>query len=220
MKFAYTAVFLLMTPALVLAQASPSSKTPSKVAPKAAAKSAPVAKASPATVRRSALKAVEEVTPIDDDLNIKLSAQDLELAKRVYVGNIPCELGSSVTLTADDKRPGFFMVNTKNNRFRMHPVESRTGAIRLEDPKAGAMWLQLGNKSMLMSQKLGQRLADECMSPAQITFADALKMNPALSILDAAPAVRVTPVSAPDYIQPATPAVPAASATPAASAAQ
>ena len=47
----------------------------------------------------------------------------------------------------------------------MHPVESRTGAIRLEDPKRGAMWLQLGNKSMLMSQKLGQRLADECHEP-------------------------------------------------------
>ena len=209
MKFALIAVSLLMAPALVLAQASPSAKTPSKLTSKTAANSAPVAKASPAAVRRSALKAVEEVTPIDDDLNIKLSAQDLELAKRVHVGNIPCELGSSVTLTADDKRPGFFMVNTKNNRFRMHPVESRTGAIRLEDPKAGAMWLQLGNKSMLMSQKLGQRLADECMSPVQVTFADALKKNPAPGILDAAPVDRAMPVSAPDNIQPATPAAPA-----------
>ena len=209
MKLSLIAVSLLMAPALVLAQASPSAKTPPKLTSKTAANSAPVAKASPAAVRRSALKAVEEVTPIDDDLNIKLSAQDLELAKRVYVGNIPCELGSSVTLTADDKRPGFFMVNTKNNRFRMHPVESRTGAIRLEDPKAGAMWLQLGNKSMLMSQKLGQRLADECMSPVQVTFADALKKNPAPGILDAAPVDRAMPVSAPDYIQPATPAAPA-----------
>lgn len=205
MKFALTTVFLLMAPALVIAQVSPPANTAAKVAPKAVSKSAPAAKASPAAVRRSALKAVEEVTPIDDDLNIKLSADDLELAKRVYVGNIPCELGSSVTLTADDKRPGFFMVSTKNNRFRMHPVESRTGAIRLEDPKAGAMWLQLGNKSMLMSQKLGQRLADECMSPAQITFADAMKNSPAPGLLDAASAVRVAPASTPDYIQPATP---------------
>ena len=64
------------------------------------------------------------------------------------------------------KREGFFIVRTGVHRFRMHPVESRTGAIRLEDPERGAMWLQLGNKSMLMSQKLGQRLADECQSPA------------------------------------------------------
>lgn len=184
MKFAITAAFLLIAPALAFAQIS----QPVKAAPKTVIKSDPAAK-TPAAVRRSALKAVEEVTPIDDDLNVKLSAEDLELAKRVYVGSIPCELGSSVTLTADEKRPGFFLVHTKNNRFRMHPVESRTGAIRLEDPKAGAMWLQLGNKSMLMSQKLGQRLADECMSPAQITFADALKKNPAPGILDATPAV-------------------------------
>ena len=218
MKFALTAALLLTAPALVLAQASPSAKTASKTAPKAAAKFTRAVKLSPAAVRRSALKAVEEVTPIDYDPNIKLSADDLELAKRVYVGNIPCELGSSVTLTADDKRPGFFMVQTKNIRFRMHPVESRTGAIRLEDPKAGAMWLQLGNKSMLMSQKLGQRLADECMSPAQVTFADALKKNPAPGILDAVPAAPLVSDSSPEYIQPATPAASAAAATPPATA--
>ena len=205
MKFALTAVFLLTVPTLVLAQASPPAKAAPKVVPKASAKSASAAKASPAAVRRSALKAVEEATPIDEDVNFKLSADDLELAKRVYVGTIPCELGSSVTLTADDKRPGFFLVTTKNNRFRMHPVESRTGAIRLEDPKAGAMWLQLGNKSMLMSQKMGQRLADECMNPAQVTFADALKKNPAPGILDAPPAPRVAPASSPANIQPALP---------------
>ena len=96
---------------------------------------------------------------------IKLSDADLEMARKVYVGDIPCELGASVKITPM-KREGIFMVTTKGHRFRMHPVESRTGAIRLEDPKRGAMWLQLGNKSMLMSQKLGQRLADECQSPA------------------------------------------------------
>jgi Ni/Co efflux regulator RcnB len=197
MKFFLTALLLSTVPALALAQtaapAKPAPKATAKATPKAAAKPATKAKSSPAAVRRSALKAVEEVTPIDDDLSIKLSAEDLELAKRVYVGSIPCELGSSVTLVADEKRPGFFTVSTKGNRFRMHPVESRTGAIRLEDPKAGAMWLQLGNKSMLMSQKLGQRLADECMSPAQITFADGMKKNPAPSILDAAPTAPATP---------------------------
>jgi len=69
----------------------------------------------------------------------------------------------------------------------MHPVESKTGAIRLEDPARGAMWLQLGNKSMLMSQKLGQRLADECQSPAQLTYAEQLKKNPLPSILEPLP---------------------------------
>jgi hypothetical protein len=190
MKLILATAVILAAPAMLLAQTAEPAKAAPKAAPAAAAK--PVAPKARAPIRRSAAKAVEEATPIDDDLSIKLSAEDLEVAKRVYVGVIPCELGAAVTITPNDKRPGFFLVQTKSARFRMHPVESRTGAIRLEDPRAGAMWLQLGNKSMLMSQKLGQRLADECMSPAQVTYADELKKNPLPSILDA-PAAHKAP---------------------------
>ncbi|WP_205960397.1 hypothetical protein [Ramlibacter henchirensis] len=157
---------------------------------------------------RSAQKAVEEVTPIDDDPSIKISDADLEIAKQVYVGDMPCELGATVKVRGA-RRTGLFVVSTKGYRFLMHPVESRTGAIRLEDPKRGAMWLQLGNKSMLMSQKLGRRLADECQSPQQITFAEELKRNPRPSILDAP-----TPAQAGAAAQPpGTPASAPASAT-------
>ena len=75
----------------------------------------------------------------------------------------------------------------KNFDFRMFPVPTSTGAIRLEDQKAGAVWLQLANKSMLMSQKLGIRLADECTTPTQLEVAQNLKLNPPASILDALP---------------------------------
>jgi hypothetical protein len=182
MKSVFTVAVLLAAPALVSAQSVPASTAP---ATGNVATVKPAASKPRAGIRRSALKAVEEVTPIDDDINVTLTDTDLELAKRVYVGVIPCELGANVTITPSEKRPGFFLVQTKTARFRMHPVESRTGAIRLEDPRAGAMWLQLGNKSMLMSQKLGQRLADECMAPDQVTFAAMLKKNPMPSILDA-----------------------------------
>jgi hypothetical protein len=94
------------------------------------------------------------------------------------------------------------VLQTKGARFSMHPVESRTGAIRLEDPKRGALWLQLGNKSMLMSQKLGRRLADECMSPEQITLADELKRNPRPGLLDSpASAPAAAPALAPAATQ-------------------
>ena len=209
MKFVFAAL-MLVSPLMVVAQSASAAKSEDKPAAASAAKPADKAKAkavaakptpSNAAVRRSALKAVEEVTPVDDDPNLKLSQQDLETASRVHVGLIPCELGSAVTVTADDKRPGFFTVQTKGNRFRMHPVESRTGAIRLEDAKAGALWLQLGNKSMLMSQKLGQRLADECMSPAQITMADEIKKNPQASILEPLPVRPVGPaITAPNPV--------------------
>ena len=186
---ALAAALCAMVPAAAFAQSGSGTSAPKATAKSTSAVAAkkPVVKKSAAEVRRSALKAVEEITPIDEDLIITLSAEDIELAKRVYVGSIPCELGASVSITPNEKRPGFFMVQTKNTRFSMHPVESRTGAISLEDPKAGALWLQLGNKSMLMSQKLGQRLADECMSPAQVTFAGEMKKNPPVSILDPLP---------------------------------
>lgn len=188
-KILLATAVLLASPAVLLAQTAapsqPAAAAPAVKAPASPATRSVKASAKKRAVRRSALKAVEEVTPIDDDVNVKLSNSDMEIAKRVYIGLIPCELGASVTITPNEKRPGFFMVQTKTAKFSMHPVEARTGAIRLEDPRGGALWIQLGNKSMLMSQKLGQRLADECMSPAQLTMADDLKKNPVPGLLDA-----------------------------------
>ncbi|WP_431097737.1 hypothetical protein [Polaromonas aquatica] len=192
MKYLVLSALALATPTLLLAQTA----APKAAVPKAAAADQPAQAAKRAPIRRSAAKVVEERTPIDDDPSVTLTPEDLELAKRVYIGTIPCELGASVTITPNEKRPGFFLVQTGKTRFRMHPVGSRTGAIRLEDGRAGAMWLQLGNKSMLMSQKLGQRLADECMSPAQVTFADDMKKNPPASILDALPAAKAAQAQA------------------------
>ena len=114
-----------------------------------------------------------------------LSPVELVIAERVFQGRMSCELGAFVTLTADVKSPGYFDLYIKNQKFRMFPVETSTGAIRLEDPKAGAVWLQLSNKSMLMSQKLGQRLADACVNPDQALIAEMMIKNPPPSLLDA-----------------------------------
>ena len=208
------ALLIAVSPALVSAQTAPA---------KAAAK--PVAKAATKKNQKSAnsaQKAAEEATPIDDDPAVKLTDADLEVARKVYTGDIPCELGATVHITPH-KREGFFIVRAGIQRFRMHPVESRTGAIRLEDPVAGAMWLQLGNKSMLMSQKMGKRLADDCMNPAQNAVNEALKKNPMPSLLEplpaaqaaASPAVAATPAAAAAATPPAAdmPAAPASPAT-------
>lgn len=180
------AAALIALPLAAGAQSSSNAST-AKSAAKPAAKPATNAKAQPAKkpqVTRRAAKAVEEVTPIDADPNVVLTDADLAVAQRVHTGRIQCELGADVTVTADEKKPGFFTVSTKGARFRMHPVESRTGAIRLEDGKAGAMWLQLGNKSMLLNQKQGIRMADECQGEAQLVFANEMKKNPPKSLLD------------------------------------
>lgn len=114
-----------------------------------------------------------------------LTPAELAIAERVYLGQVPCELGVFVTLTADPKVPGYFDVQSKNVKYRMFPVETSTGVIRLEDHQAGGVWLQLPNKSMLMNQKLGQRLADACVTPEQALVAEMLIQNPPPSLLDA-----------------------------------
>jgi hypothetical protein len=156
----------------------------------AAAKTADAKKpaaAKPAATKRrvpaKTAKAVEAVTPVQS-LSERLSEAELAIAQRIYTGTIPCEMGVSVTVTADENNPGFFQITAGKQRYYMHPVESRTGALRLEDGRVGAMWLQLGNKSMLMNQKLGQRVADECATPTQREFATHMKESPQPSLLD------------------------------------
>lgn len=173
--------------------------------PAVAKKAVSVKKVPPKTKRQ----AIEESTPLEEpNPAIKLSEADLEIAKRVHVGEISCELGQKVVVKAL-KRDGFFLVSRGINRFVMHPVESRTGAIRLEDPQRGALWLQLGNKSMLMNQKEGKRLADECASPEQVQFARDMKPVNLLEPAPAPAAQPATPPTAPAAPSAAAPAAPA-----------
>jgi hypothetical protein len=102
----------------------------------------------------------------------------------VHTGRMVCELGNSVTVSPDPQQPERFIVQMKKNTYVMTPVETTTGAVRLEDAQAGAMWLQLPHKSMLMNSKLGQRMADECQSDHQTTVAQRMKLDPPPSLLD------------------------------------
>jgi len=184
-KIALIAAAALALPLAAMAQdaANPAAKPAAKTTAKTTTAKAPAKKHQ---VTRKAAKAVEEVTPINTDTDVTLNEADLAVAQRVSVGKAQCELGADVTVTPDEKKPGFFTVTTKGLKYRMHPVESRTGAIRLEDPRAGAMWLQLGNKSMLMNQKAGLRIADECQTDAQVAFAAEMKKNPPKALFEGA----------------------------------
>lgn len=172
-----------------------------KPAAKPAVKKQPVVNPANRTNLKSAAK---NVAAGIEAAEAAMSPAELAIAERVHVGNLPCELGSSVSVTADAKNAGYFDVHGKNFKYRMFPVATTTGAIRLEDQKAGAVWLQLPNKSMLMNQKLGMRLADDCMSPAQMKVAEAIKLNPPASVLDAPKPVAAA-AAAPGAEQPASP---------------
>ena len=113
-----------------------------------------------------------------------LTAEALAIAEQVHTGTIGCELGKHVNVERDGGKPGYFKVTGNGFNYHMSPVVTSTGAVRLEDTRAGAVWLQIANKSMLMNQKIGQRLADECMSTAQLQVAEALKKNPLPNLLE------------------------------------
>ena len=163
--------------------AAPADKAPAKA--KAAVKKAPAKKPVANSSRTNLKSAAKNVAAGIEAAEEAMTPAELAIAERVHVGSLPCELGASVSLNPDSKVPGYFDVQGKNFKYRMFPVATTTGAIRLEDRKAGAVWLQLANKSMLMNQKLGVRLADECMSPAQVAIAENMKTNPPASVLDA-----------------------------------
>lgn len=180
------AALFVLSP-LVQAQSSGTGEKPAaKAASHKAVKSTKAAKKKPkVSANRMSLKsAAVNVAAGISAAEAALTPAELAIAERVQVGKIPCELGASVTLTADAKSPGYFDMQGKNFSYRMFPVTTSTGAIRLEDQKAGAVWIQLSNKSMLMNQKLGTRLADECMSPTQVAVAEQLKLHPPVSILE------------------------------------
>lgn len=167
MKQLFASALLLLAPAWVMAQGS-GAATPAKPA---SAKQATAAKAKPANTTKSSTAAagngktvVAKAQQTSSRTQLKsaanqvatgiiaaeaaLSPEELAIAERVHVGRIACELGAFVNITADTANPGHFQVEGKGFKYRMIPVATTTGAVRLEDTKAGAVWLQIANKAM------------------------------------------------------------------------
>ena len=96
-----------------------------------------------------------------------INANQLEIAHRVRTGQAQCEFNQHVDVDPVDGHPGHFRVGYKNLHYMMVPQETTTGAVRLEDKKAGIVWLQIPAKSMMMNSKLGQRMVDGCTHAEQ-----------------------------------------------------
>ena len=96
-----------------------------------------------------------------------LTPGQLEVAPRVFVGHAECEFSQKVDVSAVDGKPGYFKVAYGKAVYTMTPQETTTGAVRLEDRKAGTVWLQIPAKSMLMDAKAGRRLVDGCQAAEQ-----------------------------------------------------
>ena len=179
---------LLVFLALVLGGATAqtvSGSSPSS-SPEAKAKKSGKSKSKPkksATLETAAPVAAAGPANLASDMPVDLQA----IVDQIHVGRMPCELGQTVTLLHDAHQAGRFNLFIKNHIYSMQPVRSATGALRLEDPAKGAVWIQLADKSMLMNNQLGQRMADLCQSPAQMQVAEAQKLSPPPHLLESAP---------------------------------
>ena len=164
---ALVAFMTLGAPAAVQAQSAPPAKP-------AAAKQASVAKdtsaakkASAQSSKRSAKKPVEQPEP--EVAITDADEQQLAAAKEVLLGESGCEFDQKIQVDANAQHPGYVDMSFNKKKYTMKPVLSPTGALRLEDVRSEALMIQIASKTMVMNQKTGQRLVDNCVHPEQRT---------------------------------------------------
>ena len=165
-----------------LAQTAAPAPKPAASKPAARASAASKKKKSEAGGKVLAAETVEAIT----------QAQ-LDIAARVLTGDAQCEFNQLVSIAALDGQPGRFKLRFKNLSYSMVPAETTTGAVRLEDKKAGVVWLQIPTKSMLMNSKLGQRMVDGCTQVEQRIAVEAAVAAAAAAAASAASAAASAP---------------------------
>lgn len=146
-------------------------------------KAAPVGK----TVNK-AMAPAQAAEPVD----ASLSEDQLAAALRVHRGEAQCEFNQTVSVHPHPQRAGLFQVAYKNQTYVMTPEPTTTGAVRLEDKRAGMMWLQIPTKSMLMNSNKGQRVVDACLHSEQRAVLAGNAANPS----QAGAGIGITPVVA------------------------
>lgn len=143
-------------------------------APAAAAIAKPAAK-KPVPQSRKELKSEAKGLALATEVTETISDNQLQIANRVLTGTAQCEFNQTVKVDPMQDKPGHFKVAFNKASYTMVPQETTTGAVRLEDKKNGIVWLQIPSKSMMMNQKIGQRMVDGCTLAEQRAAVDAVK---------------------------------------------
>ncbi len=94
-----------------------------------------------------------------------------------------CDDKVFVVVVEDRKIRNNFDVLIGKAHYKAKRVPTDSGAIRLEDKSHGIVWLQMANKSMLLNEKAGKRLATNCRNDLQNAAENALQMKPDSSVL-------------------------------------
>jgi len=126
--------------------------------------------------------------PVVADKFVKLpdaTDEQMQAADRVLIGRYECEFGKTVSIDRNDTNKGYFNLKLAKQSWVMKPVQSSTGAIRLEDVKGATLLIQILTKSMLMDVKAGHRMVDGCVHEVQrAAEAELAKQPPRPSIFD------------------------------------
>jgi hypothetical protein len=150
LRIAALTIAFVFPGALALAQSAPDAKPSSK----------------PASSRQQ-LKSEAKSLALATDTAEAISAAQLDIAARVLTGKADCEMHQSVDVDAVAEQPGVFKVRFKDTSYLMVPEETSTGAVRLFDRRSGTVWLQIPVKSMLLDNRAGRRLVDNCTQSEQ-----------------------------------------------------
>jgi Flp pilus assembly protein TadG len=150
-------------------------------APKAAAKQASVSKDAKAAGKAPAAQAAKPANgnskraakkAPEPEPEIEIAAADeqqLAAAREVLIGESGCEFNQKIEVNPSSQHPGYVDMSFNKKKYTMKPVLSPTGALRLEDVRSEALMIQIASKTMVMNQKTGQRLVDNCVHPEQRT---------------------------------------------------
>jgi len=165
------------------ARAADSAATQATSKPAAAAKPLSAAASAAQARARSTARAQE----LAQDTVEQVNAAQLDVADRVLTGTADCEFNQKVTIEPMEGQAGHFHLRHNKARYTMVPRETTTGAVRLEDKRAGVVWLQIPAKSMLMNTKVGQRMVDSCTLAEQRAAVQAVQGATGIGIVPVSP---------------------------------
>jgi hypothetical protein len=164
------------TAALYANMPMPAAKPQVPAAPAAAVRSSPLLPTPTA--------AAQSLTPVAAPVPMPLDGTAVAAPPgEVWQGAYQCEHSEKVQLRPDAVAEQVEL-QWKGQRWKMRRIDSRSGAMRLEDSSARMVWIQLPNKSMLLDQRLGKRLLDECQHAEQVQTAARMKTHPLPTLFD------------------------------------
>lgn len=80
----------------------------------------------------------------------------------VKAGTYQCELNRKVIVRQVSAAQDSAELQWGKRSYQMKAVQTRTGALRLENKASGLTWITIVGKSMLLDTKRGKQLANEC----------------------------------------------------------